>query len=44
MSGTDPGKAAITALTGIENPHFPTIKEWIEDFFKEEAEVTHNRE
>ena len=37
-SSNDP-KAAITALTGVENEHFPTIRDWIRRFFQAEEEV-----
>ena len=37
--GIDPSKAAITALTGVENPAFPTIREWISGFLQDETEV-----
>ena len=37
--GADPEKACMTALTGVENPHFPAIKEWVESFLMNETEV-----
>ena len=35
----NPEKASITALTGVENIHFPTIRDWIQNFFQDESEV-----
>ena len=32
-------KAAITALTGVENIHFPIIRDWIRHFLQDESEV-----
>ena len=37
--GTDEEKATITALTGVENHHFPAIREWIKIFLQDESEV-----
>ena len=34
-------KAAITSLTGVENEHFPTIRDWIRHFLQDESEVSH---
>ena len=39
VRGNDPMKAAITALTGVENEHFPTIRDWIRHFLQDESEV-----
>lgn len=39
-TGTEPGKAAITALTGVENPHFPVIQDWIKGFLQDKSEVS----
>lgn len=39
VMGADPEKAARTALTGVENPYFPDIKEWIQRFFFDESQV-----
>ena len=35
----DPEKADVTALTGVENSHFPAIREWICNFLHDESEV-----
>ena len=35
----DPDVAATTALTGVVNECFPTIRDWIKWFFKNEPEV-----
>jgi hypothetical protein len=38
--GIDSSRAAITALTGVENPAFPAIREWITQFLQDESEVS----
>ena len=39
QSSTSSAKADITALTGVENKYFPTIRDWIKGFLQDESEV-----